>query len=79
MHLLLKWFLSSFAVAAVLIYTAELLKGHHPQAALSFTLFWAMASALVFTMANYQRRKSGRGCATCDSDARPQKRSHHES
>jgi xanthine/uracil permease len=51
----LKRFLMALGVAFVVLFGAELAKGHSQVAALRFALLWGLVTGTVFTVASYAR------------------------
>jgi hypothetical protein len=63
------FWIKRFAAATALIFGAlmlvELLKGHPPAAALTFSATWSVISGVVFTGARIYQSRRGRHCAIC--------------
>ncbi len=57
-----KRFLLAFAVASVVLFGAELAKGHAQVAALRFAGFWGVITGMAFTLASYVRYRRNPAC-----------------
>lgn len=57
-----KRFLLALAVAFVVLFGAELAKGHSQAAALQFAALWGLATGAVFTLAGYVRYRRNPTC-----------------
>jgi len=52
----------AFVVAAVLLFTAHLLRGHSATEAVTFAALWAAVAAAIFTLVGYVRYKRNPAC-----------------
>jgi hypothetical protein len=57
-----KRFLQAVAVAFVVLFCAELVKGHGQTAALQYAGSWGLATGVIFTIASYVRYRRNPAC-----------------
>jgi phosphatidylglycerophosphate synthase len=57
-----KRFLLALAVAFVVLFVAELAKGHSQVVALQFAGLWGLATGTIFTLASYVRYRRNPAC-----------------
>jgi hypothetical protein len=65
-----RFFVATAAIFAALT-AVELLKGHAPEAALTFALTWSVISGAIFTGARIYQSRRGRHCAMCRDTPEP--------
>jgi len=61
----IKRFLTVLFGAFVVIYAAQLLRGHTLPYSIEQAAFWAAISATVFTVGRFFQARQGRHCAIC--------------
>lgn len=61
----IKRFFAVLLLAFAILMAVELLKGHRPVAAMTFSLAWSLIAATIFTGARIYQSRRGRHCALC--------------
>ncbi len=61
----IKRFFAVLLLAFAILMAVELLKGHRPEAAVTFSLAWSLIAATIFTGARIYQSRRGRHCALC--------------
>lgn len=67
----IKRFFAVMLLAFAILMAVELLKGHVPEVAVTFSLTWSLIAATIFTGARIYQSRRGRHCALCRDTPEP--------
>jgi len=67
----IKRFLAVAALVFAVLMLIELLKGHDPESALTFSAVWSLITSAIFTGTRIYRSRKGQYCAVCRDTPEP--------